>query len=133
MAEGAAALVLETWNRRRRAGPGSSACSKVAGKWQIRSTAALEPDGSQIVGCIARRCRCAPGSRRDRLRQSARTGTPENDKMEFVGMSGVFGERANSQLPLEGVYDVCTLAEDTGLPTNSSCRSRGVPVAVRMT
>ncbi len=55
------------------------------------------PDGKPIIGCIANGLRDAGLVPDDIDYVNAHaTGTPENDKMEYLGVSTVFGERMKS-------------------------------------
>src|SRR5262249_42561485 len=55
------------------------------------------PDGKAIIGCI-RNAIADAGLAPDDIDyiNPHGTGTPENDKMEYLGVSSVFGERANA-------------------------------------
>jgi 3-oxoacyl-[acyl-carrier-protein] synthase II len=103
MAEGAGALVLESLQQARARGATIlgvvEGCGEAAdGFHRTRSS----PDGKPIVACIARALADAgldpdaAGSRGIGYVNAHGTGTPENDKMEWVGISAVFGERAGS-------------------------------------
>jgi 3-oxoacyl-[acyl-carrier-protein] synthase II len=98
MAEGAGALVLESLAAARARGARVlgvvEGCGEVAdGFHRTRSS----PDGKPIIACMR-------NALADAGLQSAAidyinahgTGTPENDKMEWVGVSTVFGQRAGS-------------------------------------
>ena len=56
------------------------------------------PDGKPIIGCIRNAPSRMPGSRPSDIDyiNPHGTGTPENDKMEYLGVAAVFGERAKS-------------------------------------
>jgi 3-oxoacyl-[acyl-carrier-protein] synthase II len=55
------------------------------------------PDGKAIIGCIRNALADARLSPEDIDYVNPHgTGTPENDKMEFLGISTVFGERAKT-------------------------------------
>jgi 3-oxoacyl-[acyl-carrier-protein] synthase II len=98
MAEGAAALVLESYESARRRGAtilGSLAgCGEMADSFhRTRSS----PDGKAIIGCIRKAIADAGLTPEDiDYINPHGTGTPENDKMEYLGISSVFGERAKS-------------------------------------
>ena len=98
MAEGAGALVLESLARARARGAVIlgvvEGCGEAAdGFHRTRSS----PDGKPIVACMTRALADA-GVAPDAVGyvNAHGTGTPENDKMEWVGISAVFGERAGS-------------------------------------
>jgi 3-oxoacyl-[acyl-carrier-protein] synthase II len=98
MAEGAGALVLESLSSARARGATVLAivegCGEVAdGFHRTRSS----PDGKPIIACIRNALVDAGLGAGDVDYINAHgTGTPENDKMEWVGVSAVFGERAGS-------------------------------------
>ncbi len=96
MAEGAGALVLESLANARARGAEVLAvvqgCGEVAdGFHRTRSS----PDGKPIIACM-RNALADAGLTPDAIGyiNAHGTGTPENDKMEWVGVSAVFGERA---------------------------------------
>jgi 3-oxoacyl-[acyl-carrier-protein] synthase II len=98
MAEGAAALVLESYESARTRGAKIlgvlSGCGEMADSFhRTRSS----PDGKPIIACI-RNAIADAGLSPDDIDyiNPHGTGTPENDKMEFLGVSAVFGERAKS-------------------------------------
>jgi 3-oxoacyl-[acyl-carrier-protein] synthase II len=98
MAEGAAALVLENYAVAKARGAKIlgvlSGCGEMADSFhRTRSS----PDGKAIIGCI-RNAVADAGLTPDDIDyvNPHGTGTPENDKMEYIGMSSVFGERAKS-------------------------------------
>ncbi|WP_158924267.1 beta-ketoacyl-ACP synthase [Acidisphaera sp. S103] len=98
MAEGAGALVLESLAGARARGAVVLAvvegCGEVAdGFHRTRSS----PDGKPIIACM-REALADAGLEPDAIGyiNAHGTGTPENDKMEWVGVSAVFGERAGS-------------------------------------
>jgi 3-oxoacyl-[acyl-carrier-protein] synthase II len=98
MAEGAGALVLESLAGARARGAAVlgviKGCGEVAdGFHRTRSS----PDGKPIIACIAGALADA-GLHPDAVDyiNAHGTGTPENDKMEWVGVSAVFGDRAGS-------------------------------------
>ncbi len=99
MAEGAGALVLESLAAARARG------ARGAGRGgRLRRGGGRVPPHAVLAGRQADHCvhaQCAGGCRGWRRRRSGYinahgTGTPENDKMEWVGVSAVFGERAGS-------------------------------------
>jgi 3-oxoacyl-[acyl-carrier-protein] synthase II len=98
MAEGAGALVLESLASARARGATVlgviEGCGEVAdGFHRTRSS----PDGKPIIACM-RNALADAGLAPDAVDyiNAHGTGTPENDKMEWVGVSAVFGERAAS-------------------------------------
>jgi 3-oxoacyl-[acyl-carrier-protein] synthase II len=98
MAEGAAALVLENYAAAKARGAKIlgvlSGCGEMADSFhRTRSS----PDGKAIIGCI-RNAVADAGLTPDDIDyvNPHGTGTPENDKMEYIGISTVFGERAKS-------------------------------------
>ena len=98
MAEGAAALVIETYEHAKARGARMlgvlAGCGEMADSFhRTRSS----PDGKAIVGCI-RNAIADAGLAPDDIGyiNPHGTGTPENDKMEYLGISVVFGERAES-------------------------------------
>src|SRR5437899_9019519 len=98
MAEGAAALVLESYAAAKARGAKIlgvlAGCGEMADSFhRTRSS----PDGKAIIGCIRNAladARLSPDDI-DYINPHG-TGTPENDKMEYLGVSAVFGERAKS-------------------------------------
>jgi 3-oxoacyl-[acyl-carrier-protein] synthase II len=98
MAEGAGALVLESLASARARGATVLAvvkgCGEVAdGFHRTRSS----PDGKPIIACM-RNALADAGLAPEAVDyiNAHGTGTPENDKMEWIGVSAVFGERAGS-------------------------------------
>ncbi|OYV33082.1 MAG: beta-ketoacyl-ACP synthase II [Rhodospirillales bacterium 20-64-7] len=98
MAEGAGALVLESLAHARARGATVLAvlegCGEVAdGFHRTRSS----PDGKPIIACM-RNALVDAGLAPEQIDyiNAHGTGTPENDKMEWVGVSAVFGDRAGS-------------------------------------
>jgi 3-oxoacyl-[acyl-carrier-protein] synthase II len=98
MAEGAAALVIESYEAAKARGATIlgvlAGCGEMADSFhRTRSS----PDGKPIIGCI-RNALADAGLSPDDIDyiNPHGTGTPENDKMEFLGVSAVFGERAKS-------------------------------------
>jgi 3-oxoacyl-[acyl-carrier-protein] synthase II len=101
MAEGAGALVLESLDAARARGARIlgviKGCGEMADSFhRTRSS----PDGKPIIGCI-RNALADAGLSPDDIDyiNPHGTGTPENDKMECLGVMTVFGERAKS-LPI---------------------------------
>ena len=98
MAEGAGALVLESLSSARARGAVVlgvvEGCGEVAdGFHRTRSS----PDGKPIIACMRGALADAGLGADDVGYVNAHgTGTPENDKMEWIGVSAVFGERAGS-------------------------------------
>jgi 3-oxoacyl-[acyl-carrier-protein] synthase II len=135
MAEGAGALVLESLEsaKARRAkilGIMNGAGEMTDAFHRTRSS----PDGKPIIGCI-RNAITDSGLTPDDIDyiNSHGTGTPENDKMEALGVNTVFGERAKS-IPIksnksmvghtlsaagaiEAVFSLLTLAHQRIPPT----------------
>jgi 3-oxoacyl-[acyl-carrier-protein] synthase II len=98
MAEGAGALVLESYDSAKARGAAIlgvlEGCGEMADAFhRTRSS----PDGRPIIGCIANALDDA-GLAPDEVDyiNAHGTGTPENDKMEHIGVSSVFGERIKS-------------------------------------
>jgi 3-oxoacyl-[acyl-carrier-protein] synthase II len=98
MAEGAAALVIESYESAKARGARIlgvlAGCGEMADSFhRTRSSA----DGKAIIGCI-RNALADAGLSPDDIDyiNPHGTGTPENDKMEYLGISTVFGERAKS-------------------------------------
>jgi 3-oxoacyl-[acyl-carrier-protein] synthase II len=98
MAEGSGALVLESLAHARARGARVlgvvEGCGEAAdGFHRTRSS----PDGKPIIACM-RRALADAGLAPEAIGyvNAHGTGTPENDKMEWVGVSAVFGERAGS-------------------------------------
>jgi 3-oxoacyl-[acyl-carrier-protein] synthase II len=98
MAEGAAAVVLESLPSARARGAKiigvMAGCGEMADAFhRTRSS----PDGKAIIGCIRNALADARLSPEDiDYINPHGTGTPENDKMEYLGISSVFGERAKT-------------------------------------
>jgi len=98
MAEGAGALVLESMEAALARGATIlgivEGCGEMADAFhRTRSS----PDGKPVVGCI-RNALADAGLTPDDIDyiNPHGTGTPENDKMEAMGVTAVFGERARS-------------------------------------
>jgi len=101
MAEGAAALVLENYESA--VARGAKILGVLAGCGEMADSfhrTRSSPDGKAIIGCI-RNAIADAGLTPDDIDyiNPHGTGTPENDKMEYLGVSSVFGERAKS-LPI---------------------------------
>jgi 3-oxoacyl-[acyl-carrier-protein] synthase II len=98
MAEGAAALVLESYESAKARGARILGVLEGCGErtdafHRTRSS----PDGKPIIGCIADAIKDAGLTPEDIDYVNAHgTSTPENDKMEYLGCSTVFGERMKS-------------------------------------
>jgi len=98
MAEGAGALVLESYAHAKARGAKIlgvlEGCGEMADSFhRTRSS----PDGKPIIGAIANALKDA-GLSPDEIDyvNPHGTGTPENDKMEYIGVAAVFGERTKS-------------------------------------
>jgi 3-oxoacyl-[acyl-carrier-protein] synthase II len=96
MAEGAGALVLEGLEAATARGAKVlgvvTGCGELADSFhRTRSS----PDGKPIIGCV-RNALADAGIASEQIDyiNAHGTGTPENDKMEYLGISTVFGERA---------------------------------------
>jgi 3-oxoacyl-[acyl-carrier-protein] synthase II len=94
MAEGAGALVLESYEGAKARGARIlgviEGCGEMADSFhRTRSS----PDGRPIIGCI-RNAIADAGLAPDDIDyiNAHGTGTPENDKMEYIGAAAVFGE-----------------------------------------
>ena len=101
MAEGAGALVLESYEAA--AARGAKILGIVAGCGELADSfhrTRSSPDGKPIIGCV-RNALSDAGVVADQIDyiNAHGTGTPENDKMEYLGISTVFGERT-SQVPV---------------------------------
>ncbi|HZL61366.1 MAG TPA: beta-ketoacyl-ACP synthase [Pseudolabrys sp.] len=98
MAEGAGALVLENYQAAKARGAKIlgvlEGCGEMTDAFhRTRSS----PDGKPIIGCIANAIKDAGLTPDDIDYVNAHgTSTPENDKMEYLGCSTVFGERMKS-------------------------------------
>jgi 3-oxoacyl-[acyl-carrier-protein] synthase II len=101
MAEGAGALVLESYDAAKARGAKIlgviEGCGEMADAFhRTRSS----PDGKPIIGSIHNAIVDAGLGPDDIDYINAHgTGTPENDKMEYIGVSAVLGERAK-QVPI---------------------------------
>jgi 3-oxoacyl-[acyl-carrier-protein] synthase II len=101
MAEGAGALVLESLEAA--TARGATILGVVAGCGELADSfhrTRSSPDGKPIVGCI-RNALTDAGMAVEQIDyiNAHGTGTPENDKMEYLGVSTVFGERT-TQIPV---------------------------------
>ena len=98
MAEGAGALVLESYDSAKARGAGIlgvlEGCGEMADSFhRTRSS----PDGKPIIGAIVNAIKDAGLTPDDIDYVNAHgTGTPENDKMEYLGVSTALGERMKS-------------------------------------
>jgi 3-oxoacyl-[acyl-carrier-protein] synthase II len=96
MAEGAGTLVLESYEAA--VARGATVLGVVAGCGELTDSfhrTRSSPDGKPIIGCVNKALDDAaltPGQI-DHINAHG-TATPENDKMEYIGISAVFGERA---------------------------------------
>ncbi len=101
MAEGAGALVLESFEAA--TARGATILGIIAGCGELANSfhrTRSSPDGKPIIGCV-RNALSDAGIASDQIDyiNAHGTGTPENDKMEYLGISTVFGERAK-QIPV---------------------------------
>lgn len=98
MAEGASALVLESYEAAKARGAKIlgvlEGCGEMTDAFhRTRSS----PDGKPIIGCMVNAIKDAGLVPDDIDYVNAHgTSTPENDKMEYLGVSTVFGERMKS-------------------------------------
>ena len=96
MAEGAGALVLESLEAA--TARGAKILGVVAGCGELADSfhrTRSSPDGKPIVGCVRNALTDAGmGVEQIDYINAHGTATPENDKMEYLGISMVFGERA---------------------------------------
>ena len=98
VAEGAGAVVLESYESAKTRGAKIlgvfEGCGETAdGFHRTRSS----PDGKPIIGCMTNAIKDAGLTPDDIDYVNAHgTSTPENDKMEYLGLSTVFGERVKS-------------------------------------
>jgi 3-oxoacyl-[acyl-carrier-protein] synthase II len=98
MAEGAGAVVLESYEAATARGAKIlgvlAGCGELADSFhRTRSS----PDGKPIIGCISKAIADAGLAPEDIDYINAHgTGTPENDKMECMSVTAVFGERAKT-------------------------------------
>jgi len=101
MAEGAGALVLESYDAA--VARGAPILGVLAGCGELTDSfhrTRSSPDGKPIIGCVLRTLADAgmTPEQIDHINAHG-TSTPENDKMEYLAMSAVFGERAK-QIPV---------------------------------
>ena len=101
MAEGAAALVIESYEHARARGASILGVIRGGGeKADSFHRTRSNPDGKAIVGAMTAALADA-GCEPDEIDyiNAHGTGTPENDKMEHFAVNAIFGERA-SRLPI---------------------------------
>src|SRR5438270_473317 len=101
MAEGAGTLVLESYDAA--VARGATILGVLAGCGELTDSfhrTRSSPDGKPIIGCVKKTLADA-GMTPDQIDHinAHGTATPENDKMEYLGISAVFGERAK-QIPV---------------------------------
>ncbi len=101
MAEGAGALVLESYEAA--VARGATILGVVAGCGELTDSfhrTRSSPDGKPIIGCV-RKALADAGMTVEQIDHinAHGTATPENDKMEYLAISTVFGERA-TQIPV---------------------------------
>jgi 3-oxoacyl-[acyl-carrier-protein] synthase II len=97
MAEGAGALVLESYEAA--VARGAPILGVLAGCGELTDSfhrTRSSPDGKPIIGCVKKTLADA-GMTPDQIDHinAHGTATPENDRMEYLAMSAVFGELAN--------------------------------------
>jgi 3-oxoacyl-[acyl-carrier-protein] synthase II len=101
MAEGAGTLVLESYEAA--VARGAPILGVVAGCGELTDSfhrTRSSPDGKPIIGCVLKTLADAGMTAENIDHINAHgTATPENDKMEYLGISAVFGERAK-QVPV---------------------------------
>jgi 3-oxoacyl-[acyl-carrier-protein] synthase II len=96
MAEGAGALVLENYESAKARGAKIlgvvEGCGELSDSFHRTRTS---PDGKPIIGCM-RQALADAGLTPDQIHyiNAHGTSTPENDKMECLGLTAVFGEKA---------------------------------------
>jgi 3-oxoacyl-[acyl-carrier-protein] synthase II len=149
MAEGAGALVLESYEAAK--ARGAKILGVVEGCGEMTDAfhrTRSSPDGKPIIGCMVNAIKDAGLSPDDIDYVNAHgTSTPENDKMEYLGCSTVFGERMKN-LPIssnksmightlsaagavEAVISLLTLANQRIPPTiNYDMPDPGIPLDV---
>ena len=101
IAEGAGALVLESYEAA--VARGATILGVLAGCGELTDSfhrTRSSPDGKPIIGCV-RKALSDAGLAPEQIDHinAHGTATPENDKMEYLGISAVFGERAQ-QIPV---------------------------------
>jgi 3-oxoacyl-[acyl-carrier-protein] synthase II len=101
MAEGAGALVLESFEAA--TARGAKILGVVAGCGELADSfhrTRSSPDGKPIIGCV-RNALSDAGIVPDQIDyiNAHGTGTPENDKMEYLGIASVFGDQT-SRIPV---------------------------------
>jgi 3-oxoacyl-[acyl-carrier-protein] synthase II len=101
MAEGAGALVLESYQAA--IARGAQILGIVAGCGELTDSfhrTRSSPDGKPIIGCV-RNVLADAGMRPEQIDyiNAHGTATPENDKMEYLSISAVFGEHT-SKIPV---------------------------------
>jgi 3-oxoacyl-[acyl-carrier-protein] synthase II len=101
MAEGAGALVLESYESA--VARGAPILGVLAGCGELTDSfhrTRSSPDGKPIIGCV-RKALADAGMTFEQIDHinAHGTATPENDKMEYLAISAVFGERAK-QIPV---------------------------------
>jgi 3-oxoacyl-[acyl-carrier-protein] synthase II len=101
MAEGAGTLVLESYEAA--VARGAPILGVVAGCGELTDSfhrTRSSPDGKPIIGCV-RKTLADAGLNPEQIDyiNAHGTATPENDKMEYLAISNVFGERAK-QIPV---------------------------------
>jgi 3-oxoacyl-[acyl-carrier-protein] synthase II len=101
MAEGAGALVLESYEAA--VARGAPILGVLAGCGELTDSfhrTRSSPDGKPIIGCV-RKTLADAGMTPEQVDHinAHGTATPENDKMEYLAISTVFGERAK-QIPV---------------------------------
>jgi 3-oxoacyl-[acyl-carrier-protein] synthase II len=101
MAEGGGALVLESLAHAK--ARGARVLGVISGSGEMADSfhrTRSSPDGKPIIGCI-RNAIADAGLEADDIDyiNAHGTGTPENDKMEYLSVAAVFGERA-ATLPI---------------------------------
>jgi 3-oxoacyl-[acyl-carrier-protein] synthase II len=101
MAEGAGTLVLESHEAA--VARGAPILGVLVGCGELTDSfhrTRSSPDGKPIIGCV-RKALADAGMMAEQIDHinAHGTATPENDKMEYIGISAVFGERAK-QIPV---------------------------------
>jgi 3-oxoacyl-[acyl-carrier-protein] synthase II len=101
MAEGAGTLVLESYEAA--VARGAPILGVLAGCGELTDSfhrTRSSPDGKPIIGCV-RKAMADAGMTSEQIDyiNAHGTATPENDKMEYLAISSVFGERAK-QIPV---------------------------------